>query len=229
MLKEKLKLALKAAGLSEELAETINITSEAQIEGIVIGLQSTQSNDGEIDFNTVLGSPKFTEFVTKTGFDNVLKLSKSLQSEHDKKVTAGIKTFQEKYFKKINGEDNDDDDPTKMKNENNDTPAWAKALMDDVKELKNSKTKSTKLEQATTVINASKVLPDTLKKEWINRFNLESETSFDEQLKGLETEYTNIHKTILGDVKIPGLPQGGNPPTGEASDEEIAAIADNLI
>lgn len=226
MLKEKLKAALKAVGLNEELAETINITAESQIEGIVISLQSTQ-NSG-IDFNQVLGSQEFANFVAKTGFDNVVKLSKPLQSEHDKKVTAGIKTFQDKFLKKANGDDTNDDD-SQNQNQNNDMPAWAKTLMEKVDGIEKSKTQSSKLEQAKQAITKSTILTDTLKTKWINRLDLESETSFEDQVKALETEYQEVHTSIVGAASGRGLPFGGQAGNGEASDELVDSIADSLM
>lgn len=226
MLKEKLKKALKKAGLKEELAENINITSESQIEGIVISLQSTQNADTTLNFTEILGSAEFTEFITKTGFDGVLKLSKPLQSEHDKKVTSGIKTFQEKYFKTINGEDDDDGNET---DDGNKMPAWAKALMEKVDGIEKSKTKESKLEQAKAAILKSESLPDNLKEKWLSRIQLESETSFEDQVKALETEHQEIHTSIVGDNAGGGLPVGGQSDKGEASKEDVDAIVGNLI
>lgn len=221
MLKEKLKAALKTAGLSEELANNITITSEAQIEGIVIGLQSTHANDGNLDFNAVLGSPEFSEFITKTGFDSVLKLSKTLQSEHDKKVTAGIKTFQDKYFKKINGEPDPIDDPQPK----DDTPAWAKKLMTEVAELKDSKTIATKQEQAKALLSKSKI-PAELQDVFGN-FDFNSETSLEDQLKGLETNYDKVQKSF--GVTSKGLPMGTPPQNSDVTDADVEKLADNLI
>lgn len=227
MLKEKLKAALKAAGLNEELADKINITSESQIEGIVISLQSTQ-NSQELNFTEILGSQEFANFINTTGFDNVVKLSKPLQSEHDKKVTAGIKTFQEKWLKKANGDDTNDDDNDPSK-KNDDMPAWAKTLMEKVDNFEKSKTKTSKLEQAKAIIDKSTVLNDAFKNKWLSRFDLEAETSFEDQLKNLETEFTELHTSIVGSSAGKGLPIGGQGNNGEASDELVNQIADSLI
>ncbi|WP_142783357.1 hypothetical protein [Changchengzhania lutea] len=228
MLKGKLKKALKKAGLNEELAQNINITSEDQIEGIIISLQSTQSNDSQLDFSQVLGSQEFADFIEKNGFDGVLKLSKSLQSEHDKKVTAGIKTFKDKYFKQIDGDDNDDDEDGAQNNDNK-MPAWAKALMEKVDGIEKSKTTESKLEQAKAAITKSEALPDKLKEKWLSRIDLESETSFEDQVKSLESEHQEIHTAIVGDNSGRGLPVGGQSKNDEANKEDVDAIVANLI
>jgi hypothetical protein len=228
MLKEKLKAALKAAGLNEELAETINITSEAQIEGAVLGLQSTQSTQ-ELDFNTVLGSSEFARFVTKSGFDNVIKLSKSLQSEHDKKVTAGIKTFQEKWLKKANGEGDPGEGGEGSQQQNGDMPAWAKQLMDKVDSFEKMKTKTSKLEQAKETLKKSTILNDALKNSWASRIDLESETSFEDQVKVLETEFQELHTAIVGDASGKGLPFGNRTTTETEKLKEVGAMAEDFV
>ncbi|MBD0822634.1 hypothetical protein [Aestuariibaculum marinum] len=228
MLKEKLKKALKEAGLNEELAESINITSESQIEGIVISLQSTQNNPTDPDFNQILGSQQFADFVAKTGFDNVIKLAKPLQSEHDKKVTAGIKTFQEKWLKKANGETEEEDEDGKQPTGDNAVLSYLKKLESKIEEMEKSKTQTTKLDQAKAIIAKSTVLTDALKEKWMRRIDLESETSFEDQVKELENEYQEMHTSIVGDSSGKGLPTGGKG-KNEASDEEVGSLVNDLI
>lgn len=228
MLKQKLKEALKAAGLKEGLVDLINITSEDQIEGIVNSLKSTQSpEDVTPDFNKILGSQEFADYVTTNGFDKVVTLSKPLQREHDKKVTAGIKTFSDKHFKQINEENIDGMNPDGTPKTNDDMPAWAKTLIDKVDGIEKSKTTESKLEQARAVLNASKVLPDHLKKSWESRLQLESETSFEDQVKGFDAEYSETHKSIVGNNVDSGLPLGGGSDK-KVSDEEVGDLVEGL-
>lgn len=232
MLKQKLKDALKLAGLSEGLADFISITEESQIEGVITSLKSTQNpDDVKPDFSKILASPEFAEFATKNGFDSVIKLSKALQSAHDKKVTDGIKTFQEKYFKKINGENADDmnsDGTPKTPKTGDEMPAWAKTLMEKVDEIEKSKTTESKTEQAKAILKDSKLIPEKLQNSWISRIDLESDKSFEDQVKELETEYTETYTAAVGGASGKGLPVGGQD-TGEASDSEVEEIADSLI
>ena len=67
---------------------------------------------------------------------------------------------------------------------------------------------SSKLEQAAGSIKGSKVLPETSQKKWISRINLESEKSFEDQVKELETEYTDLHKSIVANTADFGLLMG---------------------
>ena len=94
MLKEKLKKALIKSGFNEELAEIINVTSEGQIDDIISQLKESQSSEKDgVDFNEILKSEAFEDFVKESGFDKVIDFSKTLQSEHDRKVTKGIATY----------------------------------------------------------------------------------------------------------------------------------------
>lgn len=222
MLKGKLKEALKKAGLNEELAETINITSESQIEGIVISLQSTQTADSEFNFAEILGSQQFADYVAENGFDGVMKLSKKLQSEHDKKVTAGIKTFQEKYFKKINGEDDEfnEDGTKKVTSSGDEPPAWAKALIAKVDGIESDKSQLSHEAKVKEALGKSK-LSDTLKTKWASRIVADSETSIEDQVKDLETEYIELVGENQNFGK--GIPNG-TPPSEEVTVDDVAEI-----
>lgn len=219
MILEKLKAALRAAGLSEELANHINITSEDQIQGIVASLKPT-STDQELDFKKVLASQEFSKYVADNGFDNVLKLSKSLQSEHDKKVTQGVHTFKQKFLKDLDPEGN----PTPGTDTSNDTPEWAKALISKVDALETKGQQSSKLEQVQSLMKTSK-LPDNIQKRWLSRIQLESETPFTDQIKSLEEEHEELFKGHVLNNSGNGLPIGGGS-DGEVTDSEVADIFD---
>lgn len=228
---EKLKEALKLKGLNEGLADLIKIDSEDQIDGVVSQLTATQNQDS-LDFEKIISSSEFTNYVTKNGFDAVLKHSKTLQSEHDKKVSSGIKTFKDKYFKKIDGEDDDDgDDETKGKGKMgnpNDAPEWAKALISKVESLEKEKTTTGKLSQAKDLFSKSEKLqklPEKVRNNWFNRINVESETSFEDQIKSLEEEATEL-KLISGTSK--GLPMGGGS-DDKPSEKEVNEIVDSIV
>lgn len=149
MLLEKLKKALKKAGLAEELANYINITTEGEIEGVIASLQNpTQSS--ELDFAKILGSEEFSKFVNENGFDKVLELSKGIQSGHDLKVTQGIRTATEKFLKGLNPDDSNILSNNRQKGD--DVPSWAKSLMNDIQEIKAGNQKELKLEKADTLM-----------------------------------------------------------------------------
>lgn len=220
MLKEKLKQALKAAGLSEGLADVINITSEDQIEGVI---QSLQPQNPTLDFSAILQSKEFATFVQQNGFDKVLELSKTLQSEHDKKVTKGVQTFKDNFVKTLTPDDGGNEpNPNGVE----EMPSWAKQLMETVGNLSKEKETSTKLEQAKATISKSK-LPEKFQTKWINRIDLESETSFEDQVKALEDEYTEFQKDFIGANSGRGLPRGGGSDT-EITDEQADEIVSEM-
>ena len=72
-----------------------------------------------------------------------------------------------------------------------------------------------------------KFLPDNLKKNWGNRIFIESETPFEEQVKSLETEYSELHKSIIGNNVDSGLPLGGGL-NKKVSDEEADKLVESL-
>ncbi len=224
-LQELLKKALKEAGLNEELANVITVTSEDQIEGIVKNLKPQEQG---IDFAKIIGSKEFSDFVNSKGYDEVLKLSKVLQSGTDKKVTQGIKTY-------IGNLTPDDDDTKKLKNPNpnpnpnpNDPNAALlealNALKEEVSGLKQKNERETKLGNAKKLMGESK-LPDNLKEKWLNRINLDEDAA--EQIKDLESEYEETYGVVHQSNSKRGLPPGGQTST-EVSDEEANEIAKEL-
>lgn len=227
-LKEKLKAALKKAGLNEGLAEIITIESEDQIEGIINQLKPTTSEE-ELDFNQILSSEAFSKFAIKNGFDALLKASKTLQSEHDKKVTAGIKSFKEKYFKKIDGEEDEEEDEgqKKKKNMGDEIPKLLKDLMAKVEGLEKQEKTSSKSAQVKELLSKSK-LSKKLQEKWVGRVDLNSEVSFEDQIKALETEEEELRTELLGGTIPRGLPTGGGSDS-KPSDAEIDDVVNSLM
>ncbi|WP_067145317.1 hypothetical protein [Pseudotamlana agarivorans] len=86
---------------------------------------------------------------------------------------------------------------------------------------------STKQNEAQTLLNNSKLIPEPLKAKWISRINFESEISIEDQVKALETEAAEIHHSITG-----GYPEGYGAETNEdevSSDDVANAVVNNLI
>lgn len=226
MLKEKLKKALKKAGLSEGLVDVINITSEDQIEGIVNQLKSTQDNELELDYSLIIKSEGFKQYVEKQGgFKKIVEESPVLKSGHDKAITEAVNTNKKKLLKEL-AQDGDGEESGQQQNDG-DTPAWAKALIEKVNGFEKKTQESSKLEQAKSVLNASKIIPQSFKEKWQKRIALESDTSFEDQVKELEAEYSEIHKSIIGDNAGSGLPQGGSSDK-KVSDEEVGDLVKDL-
>jgi len=225
MLKKKLKKALREAGLNEGLADLINIASEDQIEGVINQLkQPLEDNGPELDFGEVLKSGAFEEFVQENGFDKVLEYSKTLQSEHDRKVTKGIATGLDNFLKKKGGKSKEGDDKSNSKTDD-DTPEWAKSLIEKVEKLENGNKKSEFAEKVTEALKNSK-LPDSLKTKWASRI-LEGDVPIEKQVKALEEEQEELYKTFVGEHAGSGLPTGG-PSDKKVSDEEVGELVEGL-
>lgn len=117
-----------------------------------------------------------------------------------------------------------------------DAPEWAKKFMESNKEtidtlkqeiadLKAGKQTESKLQTATQLFEGSEVLKSLspeLKKSWIGRINPESETPLEDQVKGLETEYTSLVQTNADNTILAGAPPSGfsstKPADGEIED-----------
>lgn len=218
MLKEKLKQALKQKGLNEGLAEIVTIENEEQIEDIVTQLSTAGVTPP--NYEEVLASEEFATYVEEQGFDKVLGLSKTIQKFHDKKVTDGVTTAIKNHQKK-NGMPNNDPKPNEGK-DGDQVPEYIKTLMDDIKSLKDEKAKTQFTTTASEAFNKTK-----LPKKWFNRI-VEGEVSVEDQIKELESEYNEIHTSIVAGNAGSGLPGGGSG-SGEANKEEVDEIIGDLV
>lgn len=225
-IKEKLKAALLAKGLKEGLSDFINITSEDQIEGVINSLTPTQ--DDELDFKKVLSSTEFSSYLSSNGLDKVLEGSKSLQSEFDKKVTKGIKTFKQKFVK---DELEEDDDNTTAETGDSQTLKLINELKQELKAIKDGNSKSKTLDSAKELFSKSKSLsklPERIQQRYLNSIDFEGGSSLDDQIKEFEEEAGELR--LSGIRTNPGLPTGGTPPEdSKASTEEVNSIVDKLM
>ena len=66
-------------------------------------------------------------------------------------------------------------------------------------------------------------LKSSTKEKWVNRIDLDSETSYEDQVKGLEAEYNGLIQSIADSKGYAGVPPKGTN-NGEATDQEINDI-----
>ena len=174
---------------------------------------------------------KKTETVTdeaqlKTIVDGI-NFADVIQSESDYRATEASKTAVTNYEKKHNlKEGKQIEDPPKKKDPDpkaepkpgDEPPAWAKQLIEDNKKLNETITGITKSQQVTSkqaqaleTFKKSKIIPEKLQQAWLKRIDLESETSFEDQIKALEAEYTETHQEIITKSVADGqfVPGGG--------------------
>jgi len=121
----------------------------------------------------------------------------------------------------------------------NDAPEWAKALIKqnetlaaDITALKTGKVIETKKSAATQAFEKSEVLKalntPELKQAWLNRVNVESETSIEDQILGLETEYTSMQQTFANSIGYSGTPPINGRNEVKPDESLIQSVVDSL-
>lgn len=122
-------------------------------------------------------------------------------------------------------------DPIKTTEE---VPSWAKGLVEantkllqEVEAIKTGRVLENKKQSAASVFEASEVLKamkPEIKQRWLNRINVESETPVEDQLKELETEYTELYQSTVDSNKF-----AGSPPSGKADTAPSAAEVTDIL
>jgi len=92
--------------------------------------------------------------------------------------------------------------PTPLPKPEDDAPAWAKPLLEsnkklseEIEALKTGKVTESKKQTVTDLFEKSEVLKNLkpeVKKRWLDRVNVDSETPFEDQIKELESEYSEL-------------------------------------
>lgn len=200
----------------------------AFLEGIAASYAKTITEESQI------------ETVLVDGVIDALKQSGAMvQSESTRMSTDASKRAIEEYEKKHNIKDGkvvspNPPNPPTPSTPPEDAPAWAKSLIDSNKsladkleKLENEKATQTKAQKASAALQASKVIPQKLHEKWAKRLNPDSETSLEDQVKELETEFNELHTDIVGSTVGSGLPKGGGA-DGAASETEVDAIVGKM-
>lgn len=103
-------------------------------------------------------------------------------------------------------------------------------LTGEVEAIKSGNVLQTKKQNASQLFEKSDVLKglkDTLKPKWIDRINVDSETSIEDQIKDLETEYSELVQ-VNADNNQYGGPAGGGSTATKPDDAIVNSIVDNL-
>lgn len=119
----------------------------------------------------------------------------------------------------------------------NDAPAWAKALLKsnekltaDLEAIKTGNVLQTKKQTASQLFEKSDVLKglkEDLKPRWINRIDVNSETPIEDQIKELESEYSELVQVTADNNQYGGAAGGGSNNT-KIDDKIVGEIVDNL-
>ena len=113
-------------------------------------------------------------------------------------------------------------------------PTWAQAILDSNKKLegeleaiKTGKIIETKKQTASELFAKSEVLkriPEGIRQNWVNRIDVNSETTFEEQIQELETEYSTLVQ-VNADNNQYAPPAGG----GSAEIKADANVVDAVV
>ena len=228
-LKNKLVNALKSAGMSEVLADLFDDKADAEIEKFIKELPNTEETDFDVD-DVIAEEDILIKAAEKIGFDKLIEKSKNLQSAFDKRMDKGLKTFKENLLK-----DDEPDDKTKKKPEDtkvdDDMPAWAKGLVADIQSLKQKTEAETSEKKASDAMKGAK-LPEKLKKKWLSRLDVSSETSLEDQVKELEEEYGEfageVETSDDGTYEFHGGRQKPNGQLSKSEEKELSEIAKKI-
>lgn len=119
-----------------------------------------------------------------------------------------------------------------------DAPSWAKALLksnekltSDLEAIKTGNITQTKKATVSELFGKSKILEGLkpeLKERWLNRIDVNSETPFEDQIKELETEYSELVQVSADGNSYAGPAGGGNPPEVKADQAVVDKMLQNI-
>lgn len=118
------------------------------------------------------------------------------------------------------------------------TPAWAKTLIEtnqklttDIEAIKTGKIIETKKQTAQSFFDASEILKGLktdIRTNWLGRIDVNSETPIEDQVKNLETEFTDIRQAVAETTRYSGPTPSGT--TGNKQDDKmIDSIVDGIV
>lgn len=162
----------------------------------------------------------------------------AVAKEDDKTRTleADKKKAEEAAAKKAKGGKEDDDDDEE-EDETEGMTAFEKrmlknfgSLKSDIESIKSGNMLETKKQTASQLFEKSDVLKglkEDLKPRWINRIDVNSETPIEDQIKELESEYSELVQ-VSADNNQYGGPAGGGFKNDKPDDLVVNEIVDNL-
>lgn len=127
---------------------------------------------------------------------------------------------------------------TSSKTENEEAPTWAKDMIEtnkrlsqEIEAIKTGKIIDTKKQTAQSVFESSQILKGLkpeIRGSWLNRIDVNSETSIEDQVKLLENEFSDIRQSIADATHYSGpTPPGFNP--SKPDDKMIESIVDGIV
>lgn len=151
--------------------------------------------------------------------------------EADKKKAEDAAAKKGKGAKK---EEEEEEEEVKV---DDDAPAYVKAMFakldkvtSELDSIKTGNVMQTKKQTATQLFDKSEILKglkDTLKPKWIERIDVNSETPIEDQIKELETEYSELVQLSADSNSYAG-PAGGGSANQKPDEAVVNEIVDNL-
>lgn len=111
-----------------------------------------------------------------------------------------------------------------------DTPEWAKALLNKVEALEKGEITKSKASTVADLFSKSEVLkrlPENQKQSWIKRVNLDAEDLASE-ISVLETEYADLKQSIVDSNDFAGGPYARTEGKDAVSEEDLNAVMGQL-
>lgn len=156
-------------------------------------------------------------------FNDVMDISE-IAKEDDR-----VRTLETNSKKKLEPAKKDEEEKEVIKVAD-DAPEWAKALLksnekltSDLEAIKTGNITQTKKQTASDLFGKSEILKGLkpeLKDRWLNRIDVNSETSFEDQIKDLEVEYSELVQGSV-DNNLYAPPAGGGDPTDLKADQVV--------
>ena len=227
-LKKSLITALKGAGMDEGLVKSFEGQDEDTVKQFIKGLKPKTITPEDF-----VSSPAFDRYLEEKGLDDLLAKSKKAQSQFDQKTSKALNTFKKNLLGEDNantsggnsnsGTDNSDDNPVM---------SLLQSMREEIQSLKVANAQQQAQSTIAEAMKKSK-LPANVQKMWANRIAMDSETSVDDQIKALETEYSTLRGGAepetpgVGDY---GFDQSRRNDTGLSKTEEasLASVAKNF-
>lgn len=139
---------------------------------------------------------------------------------------------------KGDGKGNDDADDEEEIEIENEAPSWAKAIIkqnqkltSELEAIKTGKIIETKKSQASDLFKKSEILKGLkpeLKEKWLNRIDVNSDVPYDEQIKDLETEYSELVQVNANNNQYAGGAGGGSPTEIKADQAVVDKMLENI-
>src|SRR5690606_203235 len=178
----------KIAGRLKALFPKANLSTK-RIDVITAKLESKVSDDAD--------DAAIDEIVNQA--NNFMDFE-ALAKEDDR-----VRTLEANQKKGEEGGDPPKDDKT-PEAPKDDTPEWAKTLLNKVEALEKGKITDSKASTVADLFSKSEILkglPENQKQSWLKRVNLESE-DLDAEVSALETEYTELKQSIVDSTDLAG-------------------------